>query len=186
MERRFAIPLRVAADCTRRHFPADTAPAPCHVPIMLKLLSALTLAILPLHATQLSLRSVKQPLHLHGGDEDGGIRITDVPIVSFYSDPEWRFSAISTPFVPATDGGWKTPGDVNLVSLYGVKVTGTYAKNNRDIEVVIDASAAKIPEGYPFTIAQVTDAAATCVKLMYPARPEKEGKLLIETIPAGQ
>ena len=74
----------------------------------------------------------------------------------------------------------------NLVSLYGVKVTGTYAKNNRDIEVVIDATAAKVLEGYPFTLAQVTDAAATCVKLMYPARPEKEGKLLITILPAGK
>jgi hypothetical protein len=116
-------------------------------------------------------------------DEDPVIRITAVPIVSFYADPEWRFSAISKPFVPATDGGVKTPGDVNLVSLYGVKITGTYAKGNLDMEVVIDASVAKVPEGYPFTIAQVTDAAATCVKFMYPARPEKEGELLITIIP---
>jgi hypothetical protein len=153
---------------------------------MIWFLLSLALAVLPLHATQLSLRSVKQPLYLHGGDDSPGIHITDVPIVSFYSDPEWRFSAISKPFVPATDGGVKTPGDVNLVSLYGVKVTGTYAKNNQDMEVVIDASAAKIPEGHPFTIAQVTDAAATCVKLMYPAGPETEGKLLITVIPAGE
>jgi hypothetical protein len=150
---------------------------------MIRFLLTLALAIVPLHASLLSLRSVKQPLYLHGSDEDLTIRITDVPIVSFYADPEWRFSAISKPFVPATDGGVKTPGDVNLVSLYGVKVTGTFAKNNLDMEVVIDASAAKVPEGYPFTIAQVTDAAATCVKLMYPSRPEIEGKLLITITP---
>jgi hypothetical protein len=149
---------------------------------MIKLL-AIAFLILPLHASQLSLRSVKQPLYLHGGDEDTTIRITDVPIVSYFADPEWRFSAISNPFVPASDGGWKTPGDVNLVSLYGVKITGTYAKGGQDMEVVIDATAAKVPEGYPFTIGQVTDAAETCVKLMYPARPEKEGKLLITFTP---
>ena len=149
---------------------------------MIKYLSAIVLLILPLHASQLSLRSVKQPLYMHS-DEDPVIRITDVPIVSFYADPEWRFSAISKPFVPATDGGVKTPGDVNLVSLYGVKITGTFAKNNQDMEVSIDTSAAKVPEGYPFTIAQVTDAAETCVKLMYPARPENDGKLLITVIP---
>jgi len=141
---------------------------------------------LPLHSSQLSLRSVKMPLYLHGGDESPGLRITDVPFVSYFADPEWRFSAISKAFVPASDGGWKTPGDVNLVSLYGVKVTGTYAGNNRDMEVVIDASAAKVPEGYPFTIVQITDAAATCAKLMYPARPETEGKFLIKIIPAGE
>jgi hypothetical protein len=64
-----------------------------------------------------------------------------------------------------------------------VKISGTYAKNNQDMEVVIDATAAKAPDGYPFTVGQVTDAAETCVKLMYPARPEKEGKLLITVIP---
>ena len=149
---------------------------------MIRFLLSLAFAVLPLHASQLSLRSVKQPLYMHS-DEDPVIRISDVPIVSFYADPEWRFSAISKPFVPATDGGVKTPGDVNLISLYGVKITGTYAKGNQDMEVVIDASAARIPEGYPFTIAQVTDAAATCVKLMYPARPESEGKLLITVTP---
>ncbi len=39
--------------------------------------------------------------------------------------------------------------------------------------VTIDASKAKVPEGYPFTIAQVIDAVETCAKLMYPASPEK-------------
>lgn len=148
---------------------------------MIKILHSVLL-ILPLHASQLSLRSVKQPLYLQGGDEDSSIRITDVPIVSNFADPEWRFSAISMPFVPANDGGWKTPSDANLVSLYGVKISGTYAKGNRDMAVVIDAAAAKIPEGYPFTIGQVIDAAETCVKLMYPARPEPEGRLGITVI----
>jgi hypothetical protein len=138
---------------------------------------------MPLHGSQLSLRSVKQPLYLQGGDESPGISITSVPFVSQYADPEWRFSAISQPFIPCKDSGWQTPQDVNLVSLYGIKITGTNAKNSRDMEVTIDASQAKIPEGYPFTLEQVTDAAATCVKLMYPARPKDEGALQITVIP---
>ncbi len=151
---------------------------------MIKALAAIALLILPLHASQLSLRSVKQPLYLHGSDEDPAIRITDVPIVSYFADPEWRFSAISKPFVPASDDVRKTLGDVNLVSLYGVKITGTYLNGSQHMEVVIDAAAAKVPEGYPFSIGQVTEAAESCVKLMYPARPEKEGKLLITVIPS--
>ena len=154
-----------------------------HLCIMKNLLIAAVMLALPLHASQLSLRSVKQPLYLHGGDESPGISITSVPFVSHYADPEWRFSAISMPFIPGKDSSWKTPQDVNLVSLYGIKVVGTYGENNRDMEVKIDASEAKVPEGYPFTLEQVTDAAETCVKLMYPARPRDEGKLLITVIP---
>ena len=110
------------------------------------------------------------------------IRIVDVPFATMWADPEWRFSAISRPFVPATDGSWREPHDVNLASLYGITVSGTYKKNSRDIEVVIDASKAVVPPGYPFTIEQVVDAVTTCVKLMYPAKPEEEGKLLINVI----
>ncbi len=139
--------------------------------------------LLPLQASQLSLRTVKQPLYLHGSESDSVIQITDVPIASHYADPEWRFSAISTPFVPASDGSWKSSHDVNLVSLYKIKVLGTYAENNRDMEVVIDASEAKLPEGYPFTVEQVIDAATTCVKLMYPTTPKDEGVLIIKVIP---
>ncbi|MGJ8644891.1 MAG: hypothetical protein ACSHX9_15905 [Luteolibacter sp.] len=149
---------------------------------MKKIIALAVLLFLPLHASILSLRSVKQPLYLHGGDEDPEIRITDVPIVFHYADPEWRFPAISQPFIPAADGSWKTPHDVNLASLYLIKVEGGYKKNSRDFIVTIDASSAEVPNGYPFTIAQVIDSVETCVKLMYPARPEDEGKLEIEII----
>ena len=149
---------------------------------MTKILAFAVLLFLPLHASQLSLRSVKQPLYLHGSDEDPGIRITDVPIVSHYADPEWRFPAICQPFIPAVDGSWKTPHDVNLASLYRVSVEGAFKKDSRDFIVTIDGSKAEIPKGYPFTIAQVIDSVETCVKLMYPARPEDEGKLEIEII----
>jgi len=147
------------------------------------LFSAICALLLPLHASQLSLRSVKQPLYLHGGDESPGIAITDVPFVTHYADPEWRFSAISAPFIPSKDSGWKTPHDINLTSLYGISVGGTYRKNSRDFEVTINASEAAVPKGYPFTVAQVIDSVETCVKLMYPTRPEEEGNLIIEIVP---
>ena len=146
---------------------------------MKRLLIAAVILVLPLQGSQLSLRFVKQPLYLHGGDESPGIAITDVPFVSHYADPEWRFPAICQPFIPPTDGSWKTPHDVNLASLYGITVGGTYKKGSNHFTVTIDASKAKVPEGYPFTIAQVIDSVETCVKLMYPAKPEIEGKLEI-------
>ena len=45
--------------------------------------------------------------------------------------------------------------------------------------VTIDASKAAQPEGYPFSVEQVIDAVATCVKIMYPDRPADEGALKI-------
>ena len=96
--------------------------------MMKSLLIASVMIVLPLHASQLSLRTVKQPLYLHGGDESPHISITDVPFVSHYADPEWRFPAIAQPFIPAKDSGWKKPHDINLASIYGITVGGTYKK----------------------------------------------------------
>lgn len=149
---------------------------------MRNLLFIFGLLSLHIQASELSLRSVKQPLYLHGGGESPGISVTDVPFVSYYADPEWRFSAIAEPFIPANDSGWKTPHNVNLASLYGISVGGTYMKGSRDMLVRIDISKALVPEGYPFTIEQVTQAVETCVRLMYPPKPRTEGKLEIEIV----
>jgi hypothetical protein len=127
-------------------------------------------------ASVLRLESVSLPLYLHGAETDPRISIESVPMVTFHSDPEWRFSAISKAFVPPTDGSWR-PHDVNLASLYGIGVSGAYKANDKDVLVTIDASKAVAPEGYPFTTEQVIDAVVTCVKLMYPPRPADEGTL---------
>ena len=133
-------------------------------------------------ASHLGLKSVKQPVYLIDTDSDSVIRIVDVPFATMWADPEWRFTAICRPFVPATDGSWREPHDVNLASLYGITVVGTSKKDSLDIEVIIDASKAAVPPRCPFTVEQVVDAVSTCVKLMYPAGPEKEGKLEIKVI----
>jgi len=145
-------------------------------------LALLATMVTSVSASLLGLTSVKQPLYLIGTDSDPVIRIADVPFVTRWSDPEWRFTAICRPFVPATDGSWKEPQDVNLASLYGITVVGTSRKDSVDIEVVIDASRAAVPPRCPFTIEQVVDAVTTCVKLMYPAKPKEEGKLEIKVI----
>lgn len=137
----------------------------------------------PIFASHLGLGTVKQPTYLLGTEADSVIRIIDVPFVTAHADPEWRFTAICQPFVPAADISWKEPHDVNLTSLYGIKVMGTFKNGTRDMDVIIDATKAKVPQHYPFTITQVVDAVATCVKLMYPAKPEEEGKLEIRIIP---
>ena len=132
-------------------------------------------------ASELGLMSVTQPLYLHGSDADPRIAFQSVPYVTSAADPEWRFSAISVPFIPPTNGSWRAH-DVNLASIYHIAVNGTYAENGKDVLVNIDASKAAQPEGYPFTVEQVIDAVATCVKIMYPERPPDEGALKISVI----
>lgn len=136
----------------------------------------------PVFATVLQLSSVKQVVYLHGSDTDVKMTIIDVPFATAYAAPEWFFSAISKPFVPATDGSWRNPSDVNLASLYGIVVEGTYKENSKDVEVTIDVTKAKVPDGYPFTIKQVTEQVKKCVKLMYPYDPKVDSKLEIKVI----
>lgn len=135
-------------------------------------------------ATILRLETVKQPLYLMG-DGDSKILISDVPYITYGSDPEWRFSAICAPCILARNT--KKEEDVNLVSRYNIIVYGTYKVTenhevSRDIEVTIDISKAAVPENYPFTIEQVIDATTTCIKLMYPPKPVDEGKLEIKIV----
>jgi hypothetical protein len=125
----------------------------------------------------LRLETVTQPLYLHGSETDSRISLQAVPFVTYAADPEWRFAAICAPFIPA--GSWRQPHDVNLASLYRIKVDGTYKKDTQDILVTVDASKATQPDGYPFTVEQVIEAVVTCVKIMYPQRPPDEGALEI-------
>ena len=148
-------------------------------PLLLALLLTAQLA----SGSLLRIETVTQPLYLHGSDSDPRIRFEPVPYVTFASDPEWRFSAISVPFTPPASGSWK-PHDVNLASAYRIAVEGNYKEDGKDILVGIDASKAVRPEGYPFTIEQVIDAVVTCVKIMYPPLPADEGSLEIAIKPA--
>jgi hypothetical protein len=135
-------------------------------------------------ATTLGMFTVKQPLYLHGSDGDAQIVIMDVPFVSSYSFPEGLYAAITKPFTPATDGSWKEKEDVNIASVYGIKVEATEDGEGNVIHLIVtvNASAAKVPEGYPFTVQQVTDAVVTCVRLMTPIRPEDERKVTVKVL----
>ena len=63
----------------------------------------------------LRLDTISLPLYLHGAESEPRIAITSVPFATFHADPEWRFTAISKPFVPPTDGSWR-PHDRSLIS----------------------------------------------------------------------
>ena len=152
---------------------------------MFRIIALMILATLA-GATQLAMVIVKQPLYLHGSDGDVEIRIVDVPVAYATSFPESYFAAIHLPFIPATNGSWKHPTDVNMASVYGIKVSATEdsTKPVREWKITIDASAAKQPEGYPFTIEQVIDATTTCIKVMCPPKPESEHKITLDVLRA--
>lgn len=154
----------------------------------------LVLAFAPLccpsrsEATSLGMLTVKMPLYLHGSDGDPMIEIADVPFVSAYAAPEATYAAITKPFTPPTDGSWKDKEDVNIASVYGIKVEATEDGEGDVLHLIItvDASEAKVPEGYPFTIQQVTDAVVTCVRLMTPIRPADEQKVTVKVLEPGK
>ena len=135
-------------------------------------------------ASGIQLSSVKQVTWLQDSDEDRGMWIRDVPFVTAGASPEWFFSAISTPFIPVSDGSWRKSHDINLASIYGIVVSGTYKKNNKDVEAVIDLTKAKVPKGYPYTLEQVTEQVKKCVELMYPYNPKVDSKLEIKILKA--
>lgn len=139
-----------------------------------------------LHATTICLGNLKLPLYLHGSDCDAVIQIMDVPFVAGGASPEWWVHALRSPFIPPSDKYWKAKGDLNMTSLYGVEVGCKVTGPTSDFEVTIDASKAMVPKGYAFTIEQVVEATATCVRLMYPDRPPGEGKLVLKVVPAPQ
>jgi hypothetical protein len=148
---------------------------------MKALIIALLTSVGTAHATVLVLTTAWQPLYLHGSDMSVQIQITQVPIVTGSASPEAEFAAISHPFIPPADGSWKRQHDVNLASRYGIAVSVEVVSAYKWL-ITVDASHAKAPEGYPFTVDQVTDAVVTCVKMMKPMQPESERKLTIRVL----
>lgn len=134
------------------------------------------------HGSQLGLFTVKQPLYLHGSATDSEIFIADIVVGGGIVYPEGIFAAIALPYVPPA-GVWNDPHDVNLASLYGIGVGATEKYTDpRALEVTIDATKARVPKGYPFTIEQVVDAVTTCVKMMHPIEPESERKFILKVL----
>ena len=160
----------------------------------MKTLPALALVVLtlfthtPARATALALVTVKQPAYMHT-DGDAKIKFVDVQAAIVFGLPEGIFSAIGWAHRPATGGltAKYAQQDINLASLYNITVRAD-GETQGQLTVTIDASKAKVPETYPFTIDQVVDAVSVCVKLMHPAQPENAVKFTVKTIPpvAGQ
>lgn len=146
---------------------------------------ALSLAALPAYATTLGLLTVKMPVYLHGADEDAVIQIMDIPVTNGSSTNEAKYGGICHAFVPPNLSSWVKPANINIAHEYGIHAMMEERQENGTHQwiITVDASSAQRPEGYPFTIEQVTDAVMTCARLMTPAVPEEERKVTFKLLP---
>ena len=122
-------------------------------------------------ASALRLTSVYLPVYFHA-DTDAEILVTKVQFATSQAAPEARLSMLSSEYVPHHDTSWKKREDVNLITLYGLQITFTAADKFKGYDMVIDSSEAKVPEGYPFTVEQVVEAAKTCALKTYGEFPD--------------
>lgn len=151
-----------------------------NLPLLFLLLGAVSL-----FATQKRLDSVTIPVYYHGSDTDPKIQNLTVPYAVYSSEPEWRGAAMSRPYIPPALEPNHQPGDVNLLSLYGVKVSADLVLDEAkrtsgpDVTVTIDASKAARPAGYPFSIEEVIEAARACVTVSIPEASRRRVSLKV-------
>ena len=132
-------------------------------------------------ASLLGLVTVKQPLYLPNSDGGAEILIRDVQVATSQADPEGLFSAISLPFIPPTDGTWKKPTNLNLVSLVGIKVVPRDL-GKVGIEVLIDASSARVQSDTPFTIDEIITATERCVREVATGKSYSAERIVIKVL----
>ncbi len=88
---------------------------------------------------------------------------------------------LTSEYVPHHDSSWTKTQNVNLITLYGLQITYSEASEHKGYKMVVDASKASIPDGYPFSIEQVIEATRICATKTYGHYPDH--KLTIELKP---
>ncbi|WP_395740041.1 hypothetical protein [Prosthecobacter sp.] len=146
---------------------------------MKAILLVLSFAVLAASATTLGLMTVKMPIYLHGSDSDATIEIMDIPVMNASDTNSARYHAICQTFIPPSLSSTIKPSNVNIACEYGIFVDLEEIQENGKWHwiITVDASTAKIPKGYPFTIDEVTDVVLKCAKSMTKVRPDEEIKV---------
>ena len=129
--------------------------------------------------------TVHLPTHVMFVDEGPPGGITEVPCVSSSTTSfEREIGLMNLPYVPH-HGVWNVPADTNLITLYGLTVSGAYDlktdPKNPKLIITIDCAKSDRPKGYPFTVDEVVEKVKACVKLNFDTttikvRPKKEGE----------
>ncbi|MFM7182065.1 MAG: hypothetical protein ACKO2G_11455 [Verrucomicrobiales bacterium] len=152
----------------------------------------LLLGIMDIPATQKRPDAVTIPVYYHGSDTDATIENVTVPYAVYSAEPEWKGMAMSRPYTPPALEANHQPGDVNLLSLYGITISADLVvdeakrSSGPDVVVTIDASKAACPDGCPFSIEEVLKAARDCIPLnVSEAGMRRVTVKVIEPTPAG-
>ena len=115
--------------------------------------------------------SVHLPTHVLHVDEGPPGGITKVPCVTSASASfERGIGLMNSPYVPH-HSVWNVPADTNLITLYGLNISGAYDLKSDPQEpkliITIDCTKSVHPKGYPFSIDQVVEKVKACVKLNF-------------------
>ena len=144
-------------------------------------------------AAMYSLRCVKLPLW-YNGEGDEGIQLISVPKVRMSTPGEWlMIDLFDDPFeqydprVPKTSS-LRRIEDINMIHAYGISTSAVYGRKNepdKPLRLVIDIS--KAEKSFSFTIMEVAQATATCIRDLFPKNPDvplmlktKDGEVLFE------
>ncbi|QQL44414.1 hypothetical protein [Sulfuriroseicoccus oceanibius] len=132
------------------------------IPQIIGLLVAL--APLAAEATSPTLTSISQPMCFLGSAADTKIQIIETPKILNSSSAEFWVALFASPTVIPASGG-----DLNLISRYGLSVELIeQAESGKITAIGIDASKAKRPEHYPFTIEEVIEATVRAIRAEFP------------------
>lgn len=125
-------------------------------------------------AGMFSLRTIKLPLWYNGEDEKG-IQILSVVKVDFDTPGNWNMiNLFDDPFEQydprrPTTSGIKRSEDLNMIYAYGITISSVF-NDKSDVDkpskLVIDISKAHQANG--FSILEVAQAAAVCIRDLYP------------------
>ena len=75
---------------------------------------------------------------------------------------------MNSPYIPH-HANWNVPADANLITLYGLTVSGKYDEKgdpkNPKLIITIHCAKSTSPKGYPFTLDEVLEKVKASVKL---------------------
>ena len=115
--------------------------------------------------------TVNLPTHVLYVDEGPSGGITKVPCITSASATfERTISLMNAPYVPH-HVTWNVPGDVNLITLYGLSVSGVYDLKGDpkapQLIITIDLTKSVHPKGYSFSVDEVVEKVKACIELNF-------------------
>ena len=115
--------------------------------------------------------TVSLPTYVLYVDEGPSGGVTKVPCVTSSSSSFERVIALmNLPYTPH-HGSWNNPADTNLVTLYGITISGSHDVESDPakpkLNIIIDCAKSSRPKGYPFSIDEVLEKVKVCVRLNF-------------------